>query len=77
MEDDYEPDPPYTVGEYSVQDIRLIDLMDEVKETRDVHKKYCIFFDNSENVATFFLYKGLLKEINKELIKLEAEKTTK
>ena len=70
MEDDYEPSPPYMVGEYSIQDIRLNDLLEEVKDCRDNHKKYCIFFDRSENVSTFFLYKGLLKEVNKEMMKL-------
>ena len=60
-----------------VTPISLKDLLDVVKKARDQHKKYCIFFDKSDNVATFFLYKGLLKEINKEMMKLESGRVSK
>ena len=54
------------------QTIALTDLVETYREAMH-RKKYCLFFDKTEgNVTTFFLYKGLLKEFNKEIMKVEA-----
>ena len=58
--------------EQQYQTILLPELVETYRDAM-ARKKYCLFFDKTGgNVTTFFLYKGLLKEFNKEIMKVEA-----
>ena len=58
------------------QTILLTSLVETYREAKS-RSKYCLFFDKTDgNVTTFFLYKGLLKEFNKEIMKVEAGRQT-
>ena len=47
-------------------------MIEAYKTARD-NCRYSLFFDaTGGNAATFFLYKGLLKDFNKEKMKIEA-----
>ena len=60
----------------TLKEIQLTELIDAYKGA-SVNKKYVIFFDSTGgNAATFFQYKGLLKDFNKEMMKIEAGKKT-
>ena len=62
--------------EQQYQSIYLTDLVETYRAAMS-RRKYCLFFDKTDgNVTTFFLYKGLLKEFNKEIMKVEAGRQT-